>query len=106
MVLQIIFVIETGSIKICPETLEKKIHSHLPFLDNFFISSQAHFQLGSELIMLIEGTSNKELLQKIKKKLAIHLKFYEIPKNFFFVESFSRSAQMKILRKKTLQKVN
>ena len=100
------FVIETGSIKICPETLEKKIHSHLPFLDNFFISSQAHFQLGSELIMLIEGTSNKELLQKIKKKLAIHLKFYEIPKNFFFVESFSRSAQMKILRKKTLQKVN
>ena len=100
------FVIETGSIKICPETLEKKIHSHLPLLKDFFISALPHPKLGSELIMLIEGESNQDLLEKIRKNLSAKLEFYEIPKKFFFVESFSRSAQMKILRKKTLQKVN
>ena len=43
------FVIETGSIKICPETLEKKIHWHLPLLKDFFISALPHPKLGSEL---------------------------------------------------------
>ena len=62
------FVIETGSIKICPETLEKKIHCHLPLLKDFFISALPHPKLGSELIMLIEGGSNQRFIRKNKKK--------------------------------------
>ncbi len=97
------FIIETGSMKICPEMLEKKIYSHLPFLRGFFIGSLPHLRFTSELIMLIEGKPNKELLQKIKKKLSAELEFQEMPKKFFFVEFFSRTLQMKIQRKKTLE---
>ena len=57
--------------------------------------------------MLIEGKQNKDLLQKIKKKLKAKLEFYEHLKNSFLWNLLVDRYKLKTQRKKNaLAKLN
>ena len=96
--------IQTGSLKISPEKLEKKMQQCLAVLQGitFFLGSEKDAKLGFKLIMLIEGRESKNLVAKLKIEMKEKLKFFEIPKKFTFRKKFIRSENFKILRKQTL----
>lgn len=89
-------VINSGGIKISPESVEQKIS---PFMqDRFIIGSLPDEQLGQKVILVIEG----------KKRLAIDysktaLLKYEIPKQVFFIDRFPETESGKIIRRKVLK---
>lgn len=100
--------IQSGSLKICPEILEQKIKNKLAKIikKDFFLSSVANKKLGSELIILLEGDYSQKELTAIKIKLKQNFKFYEIPRQFVIVEEFLRNKNLKLLRKATLKSLD
>ena len=97
------YIIQTGSMKIQPEILEKKFQKNIPLLQhkNFFLDSVPHPQLNSQLILCVEGSLSKKEKQKLHFLFKEKLEFYEIPKKIFFLPKFIFSENMKILRKET-----
>ncbi len=97
-------VINSGGIKIHPESVEKKLAGFIPAA--FFISAQPDKILGEKVILVIESTEytdiQKNELNEAFEKL---LSKYEIPKKVYFVKQFVYSTSNKILRKETLSKI-
>jgi O-succinylbenzoic acid--CoA ligase len=92
--------INSGGVKIIPETIEKLIK---PFMNTkFFFAGVPDEKLGEKLVLVVEGQpmnegDEAELLTDIKTDL--HK--YEIPKQIVYLDAFVETENGKINRKKT-----
>ncbi len=92
-------IINSGGIKLIPESIELKIRPLLPQHD-FFVAGIDDERLGQKLVLIIEGISLPHIAETLKPVLSA----YENPKEIFFLEQFVRTATGKINRVKTLEK--
>jgi O-succinylbenzoic acid--CoA ligase len=90
-------IINSGGIKIHPETLEKKLE---PLFGDrpFYISSQKHLSLGEQVVLIVEGAlENSEALLNGAKKL---LEKYQAPAKLISINRFQRTPTGKVIRQK------
>jgi o-succinylbenzoate---CoA ligase len=90
-------IIISGGIKFSPEELEKKL---APFIKQpFFISSRIHDLLGHQLVLVIEGLENQELISKLWPICRQKLGKYEQPRQIIFIQKIPKTSSGKIKRK-------
>ncbi|MBN2614307.1 MAG: AMP-binding protein [Bacteroidales bacterium] len=89
-------IINSGGVKLFPETIEKKLS---PFIeDAFFMGSVPDEQLGEKLVLFIESddeTRRSQLEEIIHRELT----GFDIPKEIIFKAAFLRTESGKIIRK-------
>lgn len=99
-------VINSGGIKLFPETIESKLQ--LLLSQRFFISSVSDDVLGEKLVLIIEqdydDTIKKQIVSDIQQLDT--LTKYEKPKEIFFLPQFIETPTGKIQRHKTLELIN
>lgn len=90
--------INSGGIKLFPETIEVKI---APFIDRrFFITSEPDNVLGEKAILVIEdSTWNTTKQAYLEEQLKQTLSPYERPKTIYFKKHFAETYSGKIIRK-------
>ena len=95
-------VINTGGIKVIPEKLElifEKIFESFQIQNRFFITGVSDKKFGNKVIIIIEG---RTFDQKIQKDILVEasqlLTKYESPKEFIFIDRFKETATGKINR--------
>lgn len=93
--------INTGGVKIYPETVEKKLESFIK-RSRFFIASLPDEKLGQKVVMILEGI-DKTQLKEIEAGLRNILSTHEIPKEYYTVNKFLETAAGKIQRKASLE---
>ncbi len=91
-------VINTGGVKVFPETIETKIESIVGV--PFFIASIPHDELGEQVVLIIEGIPQNH--KRLKEDLTSVLSQFETPKKIFFLPEFPRTNSGKIKRKATV----
>ncbi|WP_321288623.1 AMP-binding protein [uncultured Sunxiuqinia sp.] len=90
-------VIISGGIKFSPEQLERKLE---PFISSAFsISSLPHETLGQQLILIVEGEEDQNLIHQIQTICSQQLSKYEQPKEIRFIKIFPRTENGKVMRK-------
>lgn len=102
-------VINTGSLKVQTETVEKAIEKVLFEYDNnkfsnlrFFVNSKKDEKFENIIILILESKEfSKKEIDDIKKLLSNFLKKYEIPREFYFMENFIETSTGKIDKIKT-----
>jgi O-succinylbenzoic acid--CoA ligase len=95
------FIINSGGIKINPETVEELLSTYIE--TSFFVSGIPDEQLGQRLILLIEGTVDQApTLFELKSLLP---KFHN-PKDVYFLPKFIRTESGKINRLETLKLIS
>lgn len=92
------FVINSGGIKIHPEAIEEKLSPMITI--PFFTFGLPDDTFGEKLILCIEG---ELALQKIK--LEDCLGKFQIPKEMYFFDEFSRTESGKLNRLKTIERI-
>ena len=88
--------INSGGIKIYPETVENKLSNQIKH--RFFIAQQEDDILGQRLIIVIEGDPfdlDDEIFKSLDK--------YEVPKHVYFLPKFENTFSGKIQREDTLK---
>lgn len=96
--------INSGGVKIIPETLEKIIKDH--FNTRFFFAGLPDEQLGEKVTLIIESqplSADDEAL--LMKDLRSALSKFEVPRKIVFLDSFEETENGKINRKKTIKKI-
>ena len=90
-------VINSGGVKLLPETLEEKIK---PLMKRrFFLKGKKDSLLGEKSVLVIEGSAfSPPALSALQKKLHRHLHKYELPKEIVFIPKFRETASGKIIR--------
>ncbi len=88
--------INSGGIKMSPESIEAKLVSHIPF--PFFIATFPDPLLGEKIILLVETTSIDKNWYNIFDR---ELEKYERPKEIYSIPHFVYTSSNKINRKKT-----
>ncbi len=88
-------VINSGGIKIFPEEVERKLSPYIH--RRFIVSSIPDEEWTEKLVLILEGAP-VDIDEDIFEKAG--LRFYEKPKEIFFVERFPETASGKILRQK------
>lgn len=99
-------VINSGGVKIFPESTEKKIESifsELKFQKRFFIAGLPDQKLGEAVTLVIEFHLDADKITELMKKLRLNLHKYEMPKSIKMVDKFIEASNSKINRKKTLE---
>lgn len=93
-------VINSGGIKLMPETIEKKME---PLLMNraFFVTGMPDERLGQKLVLIVEGAPQPSL----PNTLTLALSTYEVPREIFYLDRFVRTETQKINRTQTIEKV-
>lgn len=91
-------VINSGGIKLIPESIEKKIEPLLA--QPFFVAGVPDERLGTRLVLIIEGTPPTDISIKLKNTLPA----YEVPKEILHTGQFIRTETHKINRAKSLEK--
>lgn len=91
-------IINSGGVKLVPETIEKKISQIIN--QPFFVTGIPDQRLGQKLALIIEGREIPELTVTLKQALPA----YEVPKDIFYLDAFIRTETQKINRLKTLEK--
>ena len=101
-------IINSGGVKIFPNKVEHAIHEALSILNidvkEFFVASQKDDLLGEKLIVVFccnQFSKNEE--RKLTEYLRQHLSAFEIPKAFFFLSFFEKTASGKIDKIETLK---
>lgn len=97
------FTINSGGIKFQPEEIEKKLVTLFPN-QHFLISSLKDHSLGEKIILCVEGKI--ESLQAIKNGISEILGKYEQPKAIYSLPSFSYTANGKLDRIKTKDRIS
>ena len=92
-------IINSGGVKLVPETIEKKLSSLLVH-QSFFVAGVADERLGHKLVLIVEGN----VLPDLANKLKLALPAYEVPKEILYVDKFIRTETQKINRIKTVEK--
>ncbi len=88
------FVINSGGIKIHPESVEKLLE---PLIDRpFYLIGKPDEKLGEKAVLVLEGEAfdPADLMQQIKKLLPK----YQCPKEIKFIKEFPRTDSLKIKR--------
>ncbi|MER3318085.1 MAG: AMP-binding protein [Allomuricauda sp.] len=96
-------IINSGGVKLVPETIEEKLSTIVE--SRFFVAGLPDKTLGQRLVLVVEGKpiNEQELLQNIKELKDISK--YEVPKEIYFMKSFTETSTQKIDRKKTIKQV-
>lgn len=89
-------VINSGGIKISPETIESKLSSIIQ--NRFIIAGLADDQLGQKVILIIER-KEKIFIDYAK----VGLSKYEIPKQVYFLDHFPETENGKIIRQEVIK---
>ncbi|PKB44592.1 O-succinylbenzoic acid--CoA ligase [Cellulophaga sp. RHA19] len=93
-------IINSGGIKLNPEQIEAKLSDYIK--TDFFVSSLPDPILENKLVLLIEDEQqNEDILAALKESEVFT--FYEIPKDVYYIQEFTRTNSGKIKRTKTLQ---
>lgn len=92
-------IINSGGVKLIPETIEKKLSSLLN--QSLFVAGVNDDRLGQKLVLIVEGKEVPDLSTLVKQSLST----YEVPKEIIYVTAFIRTETQKINRQKTLEKV-
>lgn len=95
-------VINTGGIKVIPEAVEAELSTCIN--QPFFIGSREDEQLGSKVILIIEGPINRSEIEKEIKR--VNLDIYKVPKEIHTLKTFLRTPNGKIKRAETLKSLN
>ena len=91
-------VINTGTLKIFPEQVEKKIYSLIP--RRYFIAGIPDRLLGEKVSLFIEGEAfNQEQLRDLDLAMTSLLSRFELPREIIYISSFDLSPSGKILKK-------
>jgi O-succinylbenzoic acid--CoA ligase len=93
-------IINSGGIKLSPETIEMKLKPY--FENDFFVFGLKNDKLNESPAIIIEGSEKRDLgiiFNNILNK-------FEIPQNIFYTDKFIRTASNKVNRKQTLQNMN
>ncbi len=95
-------VINSGGVKLFPEALEKRYSTYSDV--NFFFAGEKDNELGTRLILILEGQGNSRITNDSDKSLFKELGFtdFEIPKRIYFLNKFLFTETKKIQRSKTL----
>lgn len=99
-------VINSGGVKIFPESTEKKIESifsELKIQKRFFIAGLPDAKLGEAVTLIVESDSDANMIIELMEKLRQNLHKYEMPKSIKMVNQFIEASNNKINRKKTLE---
>ncbi len=98
-------VINTGGVKISPESVEEKIKSvfaQRSFSNRLFLSALPDEKLGNKVTLIIEGDPFSEfVLNNLAEELVNSLSRFEMPRAIKFVKAFIETDTQKINRKKT-----
>ena len=95
-------IINSGGIKLIPETIEQKLQPFIPC--EFFVAGIDDEKLGTKLILLVE--SNHQVFDLATKFQSACLEKYEIPKEIIHLSHFQRTENGKIDRFNTLKGIN
>ncbi len=99
-------VINTGGVKVIPETIEKqleKIFNRQDFDHRFFIAALPDERLGNKIVLVLEGVQfSSELLLQSLDDLKGAVSPYEFPKEVYTIPAFAFTETQKIDRKKTI----
>ena len=90
------FAINSGGFKFHPELIEKKLDPYIQV--PFFIHKQPDINLGEKIICCIEGIFDNQKLNTLKDLFNSKLDRYEIPKEIYFIQSFTYTNSNKINR--------
>ncbi|MGP8215837.1 MAG: AMP-binding protein [Bacteroidia bacterium] len=93
-------VINSGGIKLYPETLEEKLSAIIK-LHRFFIASLPDRKLGQKVVLVLEGAGKSDI-SRIKKGVEKVLGKYEKPREYIAVKEFAETPNGKVKRKETL----
>ena len=96
-------VINSGGLKLFPEQIEAKLQDIIK--QRFFVASEKNEILGEQLILIIEGKPNIDVISNATRNL-MTLDKYEKPKQVYTVSKFIETTSGKIQRKKTLELLN
>lgn len=100
-------VINSGGIKIIPETIEQKIANLLienGFSGAYFVAGLPHPTKGHEVTLFLEGKSQQENVEGIKEALRNSLEGYEAPRKIMWLDTFIRTENGKLNRLETFKK--
>ncbi len=93
-------VINSGGIKIYPETVEAKIAHLFPNI-RFFIAGLPDKTLGQKTALVMEGTGSA-IEGNFKSEIAKVLEKYETPREYIIINRFVETPNGKVKRKETL----
>jgi len=88
----------SGGLKFSPEELEQKLEKALDL--PFYISSKPHESLGSQLVLIVEGSESPELSAQIRERCTERLTRYEQPREIIFTPALPRTDNGKVKRLK------
>jgi len=93
-------VINSGGVKLFPETIEKKISSFIA--QRFYITSKKDEKLGEKVVLVIESEPLNELKkQELDIQLSSHLGKFEKPREIIFKPRFEETSTGKVKRERT-----
>ena len=96
--------INSGGIKISPETIEKQLE---PYINNpFFVGSVPDNQLGEKVVLIIEDLPNNLHLCNLFELMNEVLPKYHVPKVMYAIPVLKRNSNGKILRKDILEELD
>jgi o-succinylbenzoate---CoA ligase len=98
-------VINSGGVKIFPESTEKKIEvifSALHLQNLFFVTGLPDERLGQSVTLVVEGNFPIEKQNEIETRLKKNLSKFEIPRSIKFVPQFIKTETGKINRGKSI----
>lgn len=84
-------IINSGGVKIHPESVEKKLEQQIS--QRYFITKQPHNTLGEQVVLVIEGNSSITI-DDLKKILNKH----EVPKKIITLKRFKETPTGKVIR--------
>ncbi len=97
-------IINSGGIKLIPEEIEGKLQSL--FANRFYLTGIKDDQWGEKLVLIIEGISFEEsAIISLKSKMEALLNKYQLPKEIYFVNTFTEASNGKINRAETTAEV-
>ncbi len=91
-------VINSGGVKLYPEQIETKLQNKIK--QRFFVASKKEEVLGEQLILVVEGNTNK-----IDDNIFSDLEKFEKPKGIYNINQFIETNSGKIQRKETLKQL-
>ncbi len=98
--------INSGGVKVIPESIEEKFKDLLPDCE-YFIGGIQDDRLGEKVVLCVECSSIKNIQKKITRNhlLELGLTNYQIPKTLFIIRQFERTESEKIKRKYILENI-
>lgn len=89
-------VIISGGIKFHPEQLEQKLEKAIK--QPFMISSRPDDKLGEQIVLLVEGSDDPQLIQGFREICRRHLDPWEQPRQILFIPQLPRTPNGKFRR--------